>query len=139
MVRSTDTAPELRLQNLLKEHGLEFEKHPGDILGRPDIVMRGDRVAIFVHGCFWHRHSKCGRDALPKSNTMHWLVRFRRTAQRHEDVSRWLCDHGWRVLTVWECHLKHAQERTTVELSAFIPALAANITACPFSDQRIAL
>lgn len=127
IVRSTDTTPEILLQELLTARDLDFEKHPNDLPGTPDIVLRDDRVAIFVHGCFWHRHAECGRDKLPLQNTMQWLKRFRRTAQRHEDVSGWLNDDGWRVLTVWECHLHESLEETALALGAFIPSLVVTL------------
>lgn len=100
-----DTKPELLLRKLLREAGfpgyrLHWKKAPG----RPDIAYPGRKVAIFVHGCFWHRCPHCN-PSLPKSNQDYWGPKFEANRERDERKVRQLEEAGWRVVVVWECVL----------------------------------
>ncbi len=76
-VRQRNTDPEIALQRALSQLGLSFHVHDGSLPGTPNIVLDGHPVAIFVHGCFWHRHRGCPYATLPKSNTSFWSEKFR--------------------------------------------------------------
>jgi DNA mismatch endonuclease (patch repair protein) len=105
-VKWRDTAPELRLRKLLTGMGARYRLHRADLPGRPDIVFPGRRLAVFVHGCFWHGHD-CARGArVPKANRAYWTAKI--AANRARDLaSRAMLEaDGWRVEVVWECELK---------------------------------
>lgn len=104
-VRSRGTEPELRVTNALREQGLLFEINASDLLGRPDVVFRREKVAVFVHGCFWHGHANCPRAKLPATNAAKWESKISTNARRDRRVAGSLRKQGWSVLTVWECNL----------------------------------
>lgn len=105
-VKSTGTSPELKARKLLTRMGLRYRLHRKDLPGKPDIVMAGRRLAIFVHGCFWHGHD-CARGArVPKANRAYWEGKVGRNRARDSEHKAALEAKGWRVLTLWECELK---------------------------------
>jgi DNA mismatch endonuclease (patch repair protein) len=81
-VRQKDTAPEIRLRKALHAAGVRFRLHDKRLPGRPDIVLACRRLAIFVHGCFWHRHEGCSRTTTPKSNRAYWMRKFAENIER---------------------------------------------------------
>lgn len=108
-VKSKDTGPERRLRSLLWNMGYRFRLHYKGLPGNPDIVMPGQRKAIFVHGCFWHCHSGCAKAAAPKTNRDYWLPKLRRNRERDRQAIRGLRALGWDVLVVWQCELGNAR------------------------------
>jgi DNA mismatch endonuclease (patch repair protein) len=107
-VKGRDTAPEIIVRRLLRRLGAGYRLHRRDLPGSPDIVMAGRKLAIFVHGCFWHGHD-CPRGArVPKANRDYWLAKVARNRARDDVAQTALTERGWRVLTVWECELKDA-------------------------------
>lgn len=104
-VRGKDTKPELRLRKALHAAGIRFRLHEKRLPGRPDIVLPGRRLAIFVHGCFWHRHEGCRRTTTPKSNTAYWTKKFVENVERDKRKARQLRQAGWDVRIVWECEI----------------------------------
>lgn len=105
-VKGRDTGPEKTIRRLLTALGARYRLHRKDLPGNPDIVMPGRRLAIFVHGCFWHGHD-CARGArIPKTNRDYWLGKVARNRER-DVVSRTSLEAaGWRVETIWECDMK---------------------------------
>src|SRR5258707_843105 len=87
-VRARDTRPELIVRSTLHRLGLRFRLHRNDLPGRPDIVLPRRRVAIFVHGCFWHRHAHCRKASTPANNRHFWLSKFRANRQRGRKKER---------------------------------------------------
>lgn len=108
-IKSKDTVPEVALRKALHALGFRFRLNGRKLPGKPDIVLAKYRTAIFVHGCFWHRHSNCKIATTPKSNTAFWLEKFDRNVRRDARVSEELELLGWKVLTVWECELSSAK------------------------------
>jgi DNA mismatch endonuclease (patch repair protein) len=107
-VKGKDTAPELVVRRLLWRLGARYRLHRADLPGKPDVVLPGRRLAIFVHGCFWHGHD-CARGArVPKANRDYWLAKVGRNRSRDAAHRAALAELGWRVETVWECELKDA-------------------------------
>lgn len=102
-IRHRDTKPELKVRSFLHRHGLRFRLHVGQFPGRPDVVLPRHRAAIFVHGCFWHRHKGCRYATNPKNNAAFWRAKLNGNALRDTRHRRELTKLGWRVFTVWEC------------------------------------
>lgn len=105
-VKGRDTAPELKVRRALTTLGARYRLHRRDLPGAPDIVMAGRRLAIFVHGCFWHGHD-CARGArAPKANADYWRGKIARNRARDLETQAKLEALGWRVVILWECDLK---------------------------------
>jgi DNA mismatch endonuclease, patch repair protein len=114
--RGRDTGPEMRLRRALRAAGLpgyrlNWRRAPG----RPDICYPGRRVAIFVHGCFWHRCPYC-RPRLPRSNQAYWARKFELNQERDGRKRRELEEAGWRVHEVWECEVRERLGGVVIEL-----------------------
>jgi DNA mismatch endonuclease (patch repair protein) len=109
-VRSRDTKPEMVVRRLVYAMGYRYRLHARDLPGRPDLVFRPLRKAIFVHGCFWHRHPNCALARLPKSRADFWLPKLEANRQRDFKNECALKDVGWKVLIVWECELGDVAE-----------------------------
>lgn len=103
-IRGQDTGPETAVRRLLYTMGYRFRLHARDLPGRPDIVFRSRHVAIFVHGCFWHRHD-CGLAYNPKTRREFWQRKFDGNVRRDRRAKEELEAAGWRVIIVWECQL----------------------------------
>ena len=105
-VKGRGTAPELQVRRLIWSLGGRYRLNRGDLPGKPDIVLAGRRLAIFVHGCFWHGHD-CARGArVPKTNRDYWTAKIARNRVRDFAARVALEAAGWRVESVWECALK---------------------------------
>jgi DNA mismatch endonuclease, patch repair protein len=102
-VRTRDTGPELVVRSALHRSGYRFRTHAADLPGKPDILLPRHRLAIFVHGCFWHGHIGCGRAGIPKTRPDFWKEKIRRNQDRDQVVLERLADLGWRTLVVWSC------------------------------------
>lgn len=104
-IRGTDTKPEVRVRSLLHRMGFRFRLHDKELPGRPDIVLPRFMTAIFVHGCFWHRHDGCAKAYMPKSRIDFWQKKFEQNVARDRRVKCDLRRLGWHVVTVWECEV----------------------------------
>jgi DNA mismatch endonuclease, patch repair protein len=105
-VKSRDTGPELAVRRILRAAGVGYRLGGAGLPGRPDLVMKGRRVVVFVHGCFWHGHD-CPRGARkPKANAAYWSAKIDRNRARDGGSRAALEGAGWRVITVWECEMK---------------------------------
>jgi DNA mismatch endonuclease (patch repair protein) len=102
-----NTKPELIVRRLLHAMGRRFRLHRRDLPGTPDIVLPGLRKALFVHGCFWHRHPGCSKATMPKTRQAFWLGKFERNVERDHRKEEELNAAGWDVLTVWECETRN--------------------------------
>lgn len=109
-VGSNDTGPEMRVRKVAHAMGLRFRLHRKDLPGHPDIVFPRWRIAIFVHGCFWHRHLGCKKATTPKSNVEFWTRKFEANVARDIRTQRELEDLGWKVAVIWECGTKSPSE-----------------------------
>jgi DNA mismatch endonuclease, patch repair protein len=105
-IRSRDTQPELIVRSTLHRLGYRFRLHKKSLPGRPDIVLSKHQTAIFVHGCFWHRHKGCKRCTTPKSNQDYWGPKLLGNKKRDTENYAALRKLGWHVLIVWECETK---------------------------------
>ena len=109
-----DTAPEKLVRSFLHSMGFRFSLNRKDLPGSPDIVLPRWNAAIFVHGCFWHRHAGCRYASMPKHNSAFWAQKFRENIDRDERIWREIETQGWRYLVIWECQLKK-EPRFTLE------------------------
>lgn len=118
-IRSRNTKPELKVRQWLWRHGYRYRLNVKSVPGKPDIVMRRYRTAIFVNGCFWHGHfvefsveslefreneSKCCK--IPQTNREFWVNKIKRNQERDQQNYQVLRDNGWQVIVVWECQLQ---------------------------------
>jgi DNA mismatch endonuclease, patch repair protein len=116
-IKGRDTGPELRLRSLLHRAGFRFRLHAKELPGKPDIVLPKYRAAIFVHGCFWHRHDGCRNATMPSTRTEFWKSKFDSNVDRDERNRAALTTAGWTVFTVWECELKSDASGVVEKLS----------------------
>jgi DNA mismatch endonuclease (patch repair protein) len=102
-IRGKDTSPELLVRRLIHAMGYRYGLHRRDLPGTPDLVFPRHKRVIFVHGCFWHRHScRLGRPK-PKQNAAFWRRKLGGNAERDKRALRRLRALGWKVLVIWEC------------------------------------
>lgn len=109
-IRGKNTVPELRVRGLLHAQGFRFRLHRKDLPGSPDIVLPRYRVAILVHGCFWHLHEGCRLAKIPGSREDFWRTKLFRNRERDASAISALRAGGWRVLVVWECYLRAVKD-----------------------------
>lgn len=107
-IRSRDTKPELILRQSLHARGLRYRVHVNSLPGKPDIVFTRRRVAVFVHGCFWHQHPGCREASSPRSNAAYWAPKLLRNVERDGQHAEMLQSMGYRVLVLWECEIEKA-------------------------------
>jgi DNA mismatch endonuclease (patch repair protein) len=102
-IKAKNSLPEMLVRKALFAMGHRFRLHRRDLPGTPDIAMPGRRIAIFVHGCFWHAHKQCKYAKTPSTRTEFWNAKLRGNVDRDRRAADKLAEMGWRVLTVWEC------------------------------------
>lgn len=105
-VRSTNTTPERKVRSLLHHLGFRFRLHRKDLPGKPDIVLPKHSTVVFVHGCFWHRHTGCPHASTPATHQDYWLPKFKRTVKRDQRNQKELRRRGWNVIVIWECEIR---------------------------------
>ena len=111
-IKNRNTLPEIAVRSMLHRLGLRFRLHRKDLPGSPDIVLPRFRTAVFVHGCFWHRHKGCRFAYQPKSRVLFWQSKFENNVKRDREKQSALRRLGWQVLVVWECELKSPSKLT---------------------------
>jgi DNA mismatch endonuclease (patch repair protein) len=108
-IKGKNTMPEMLVRRSLSLAGLRYRLHHRDLPGAPDIVLPGAKVAIFVHGCFWHIHQGCRFAATPATRPDFWKAKLQGNVDRDEGAIAKLAMLGWRVLVVWECATRSAE------------------------------
>ena len=125
-IRSKNTKPEVYLRKLLFAQGYRYRIADKSVPGHPDIFLRKYNTAIFVNGCFWHRHPSCKFAYTPKSRVEFWQKKFDDNVRRDSAVKAELLEHGIKLLTVWECAIRRMQrdkieeERALTKIIFFI-------------------
>ncbi len=105
-IKSKDTAPELKVRRAAHALGLRFRLERSDLPGKPDLVFPARRIALFVHGCFWHGHT-CPRGArIPQANRAYWTAKIARNTTRDKATLAALRKLGWKPAVIWECETK---------------------------------
>lgn len=109
-IKSKDTKPELKVRKILYKLGYRFRLHRKDLPGKPDIVLPKYRTAMFVNGCFWHRHENCIEASRPKSNSEFWENKLNKNVERDLKKYQLLREDNWKVIVFWECELEDSEE-----------------------------
>lgn len=139
-IKSKDTKPEWIVRRYLYHRGYRYRKNLKGLPGTPDIVLPKYRVAIFVHGCFWHGHEADGH--IPRTRTEFWSKKIERNKERDERAKEALRRMGWNVLTIWECQLKPAvRARTLLEVEywlnhAYLERRRPRTAPVPYGEQE---
>jgi DNA mismatch endonuclease, patch repair protein len=132
-VRGRDTKPEMVVRRLLHAMNFRYRLHRKDLPGSPDIVFGSRRKAIFVHGCFWHRHPLCSKATSPKTRSEFWASKFERNVERDREVEHRLAEMGWQSQVVWEC-----ETRTPEDLAARLRTFLGESSVADGSDRTAA-
>lgn len=119
-IRGKNTSPEMAVRRLIRDLGFGYRLHDQTLPGQPDLVFKGRKKVIFIHGCFWHQHSGCKIAHIPESNHEYWVPKLQKTQSRDTQHYKELAASGWRVLTLWECELKDAASLQTKVLNFLI-------------------
>ena len=122
-IKGRDTGPELIVRRLLHAMGYRFRLHRRDLPGRPDVVLPRLRLAVFVHGCFWHRHRCRYGQVNPATRADFWRTKFAANVERDRQAARSLRKAGWRVLVVWECQTRDVERLRTRLTAVLDPSL----------------
>ena len=115
-VRSKNTKPEITVRRALHGAGLRYRLHPEDVFGTPDLFFVKQRAAVFVHGCFWHRHG-CYLSKDPDDQSNFWIPKLQKNQARDEFVKQELLTQGIRHLAVWECSIRGRGRLQPAELA----------------------
>ena len=110
-VRQRDTRPEQAVALALRSLGIAYRKNVRSLPGSPDFANKSGKWAVFVHACFWHRHTGCRRATTPKANRDFWLAKFAANRTRDARAIRALRAMGFRVAVIWECRVTDAERR----------------------------
>ena len=119
-IRGKNTQPELALRSALFAAGFRYRLHVRGLAGSPDLVFPQYRAALFVHGCFWHRHEGCRYTTIPRSNVDFWQLKFAGNVERDARNVAALKETGWRVGIAWECELQRSVAETAETVSAWL-------------------
>lgn len=118
-IRSKNTKPEVYFRKLLFSHGYRYRIAEKSVPGHPDIFLRKYNTAIFIHGCFWHRHKNCKFAYTPKSRVDFWTSKFENNIQRDMVVQKELHKNGIKCMIIWECTIKSMQRDSETMKSVF--------------------
>ena len=116
-IRGKNTKPEILIRRALFSAGYRFRLHRRDLPGAPDVVLPARKVALFVHGCFWHMHAGCRNARLPSTRPQFWRDKLEANVARDKRNIEDLLARGWRVLTVWECATRDPITRASLSAS----------------------
>jgi len=119
-IRSKNTSPEIRVRKMLFAQGYRYRLHVKKLPGKPDIVLPKYKVAIFVHGCFWHLHSGCRDGTIPKTRTEYWREKLLGNKERDKKHRAKLRKLGWRVIRLWECEVEKKPDAVMEKLTTFL-------------------
>jgi DNA mismatch endonuclease (patch repair protein) len=114
-IRQRDTAPEIAVRKVAYAMGMRYTTKNRDLPGSPDLANRSKKWAIFVHGCYWHRHEGCSHATTPKVNKAYWLAKFVRNVERDQQAKRSLTHRGYRVAIIWECDARNRLTPSNLE------------------------
>jgi len=105
-VHGRDTQPEIVVRKMLHKKGAIYRLYRSDLPGKPDIVLPKRKLALFVHGCFWHGHEGCRKGSLPKSRVEYWRKKTEANKERDKKVIEQLNELGWKTMVIWQCETR---------------------------------
>ena len=111
-IKGKDTKIEVMVRQYLFHYGFRFRKNDKRYPGKPDVILPKYKTAIFVHGCFWHRHEGCKLATTPKTRTEFWMDKFAKNVANDKKHYEELQKMGWNVIVIWECELENDFEET---------------------------
>lgn len=114
-IRSKDTKPEVWFRKRIFAHGYRYRKYSKRIPGHPDLWLAKYNTAVFVHGCYWHRHADCKYASMPKSRIDFWTEKFSKNIDRDRRVREELRAVNVKMLIVWECTIKRMMKNSLIE------------------------
>ncbi len=117
-IRGKDTKIEVKVRQYLFSQGFRFRKNVAGMPGKPDIVLPKYKTAIFIHGCYWHRHEGCKNCTTPGTNREFWLKKFEQNVQNDLKNRQALQAAGWKILVLWECEIENSFEQLMESLAA---------------------
>jgi DNA mismatch endonuclease, patch repair protein len=121
-IKAKNTKPEMIVRRGLHARGLRFCLHRPGMPGRPDLVFPSQRIALFVHGCFWHAHDGCRFYKVPGTDPDRWRAKLEGNSARDDRDQAALVVLGWRVIVIWECELRSGAAKRLDELAEMIRA-----------------
>jgi DNA mismatch endonuclease (patch repair protein) len=114
MIKGKNTKPEMLVRKFLFANCYRYKLHDKSLPGKPDIVLPKYKTVIFVHGCYWHGHKNCKYFVVPKTRTEWWLNKINGNIANDEKAAKALKKQGWKIITIWECHLKSPKVAKTL-------------------------
>ena len=109
-IRSVDTKPELIVRKFLFNKGFRYRTHDKTLPGKPDIANKKKKIAVFIHGCFWHQHEGCKRATMPKSNKDYWMKKLENNKLHFQSIFDELLSKKYNVFVIWECEVKNQEK-----------------------------
>lgn len=127
-IKGTNTSIEIIVRKLLHAKGYRYRIHNKKIIGKPDLYLSKYKTAVFIHGCFWHRHKSCKLAYMPKSNVEFWKEKFEKNIERDNRVITELNKSGIKVIIIWECTVKKLGEQEFRDqfLMKFLQGISSN-------------
>jgi DNA mismatch endonuclease (patch repair protein) len=119
-ILAKNTKPELKVRKILTDLGCRYRLHVESLHSKPDIVLRRYSTVIFVHGCFWHLHSRCRDGTIPKSRTEYWREKLLKNKTRDRKNMQMLRREGWKVLRLWECEVENNPKNVAKKIRQFL-------------------
>ena len=122
-ILSKNTKPEIKIRKALWQMGYRYRLHYKKLPGKPDIVFVKDKIAIFIHGCFWHRHKNCIEASRPKTNSDYWEIKINKNIERDKKHTKEIKKLGWEVIIIWECSVHNEIENNIILINKLIKKL----------------
>lgn len=119
-IRGKNTKPEILLRKAMHAKGYRFRLHDRRLPGQPDMILPRYRTAVFIHGCFWHRHKGCRYATSPATRQDFWAAKFEANVARDHAKEKAVLEQGWRIAVVWECALRNSVDEAASRLSDWL-------------------
>ncbi|MFH0984498.1 MAG: very short patch repair endonuclease [Candidatus Omnitrophota bacterium] len=119
-IKGKNTKPEILMRQILRRLGYRYHLRSKHLPGKPDIILPRRKLAIFVHGCFWHYHGRCREGRIPSTRRSYWKPKLLANRDRDAKKRSELKKLGWKILTVWECQIEKKPEAIVGKLTKVI-------------------
>jgi len=119
-IKSINTLPEIKIRKALWKMGYRYRLYYKKLPGKPDIVIVNQKIVIFIHGCFWHRHRNCIEASRPKTNSAYWEEKLLKNVERDKKYRKEIKKLGWKIITIWECNINKEIEKNILMLKKLL-------------------